>query len=265
MTAEFVYLPALLLIGLGILFIGAFANRASTVVTANEVISSADSLGPAPVDAAPIRTNDTARQSMATAPSPAFLNTVPDQEPPSIAEAPTVSPTTFVPPIMTDTQNPAVITDYEEGEGLIIELPHDLTDDTASAELSTNGQNTEIKVGNQTIAILQGYTNIDGLNAQFVQMPDIDPPKDSATNGTPVDLHQDGFTVQTVALGDDVVTVPDFDITQDQLEIGTGEKLSFVAANAGADTTVLIDGIAVFLLQGVTPADMAHVKVTKAA
>lgn len=76
---------------------------------------------------------------------------------------------------------------------------------------------------------------------------------------------RDTFVVETIEAGDAVVTVTDFNVAEDQLEIGADGTVTYVAANAGADTTVLVDGIAVFLLQGVTPAEMAGATVTNAA
>lgn len=290
---------------------------------------------------------------------------------------------TFVIPLMTSTEDPVVITDYDADERLIVELPDTLIDDAASAELSESGLDTEIKVGDQTIAILQGYTDIDGLDAQFVIAPasggsgvvvaasnaaqilagtpnddeistgagddtvnaqagddvvdatgggnntiNAGAGDDVVTGGTGDDeingslgadmldggagsnildggfgadtltandeaganaadtllggagadtlIGDDGdimtggdwtdtFVVETVEAGDSVVTVTDFNIAEDQLEIGANGTITFVAANNGADTTILVDGIAVFLLQGVTPAQMANATVNNAA
>ena len=290
---------------------------------------------------------------------------------------------TFKLPIETGTEDPVIITDYEDGERLIVELPETLIDDTASAELSKSGLDTEIKVGAQTIAILQGYTNVESVDAQFVLRPAScdagvviaanDAPQtiagsandddittgggddvvnagagddtidasgggdntvnagtgddvvtggdgddvlngslgaDVLTGGAGADVLNGGFgadtltsvdaagtnaadtllggagadvligddgdmmtggaftdtfVVESIEAGDSVVTVTDFDVAEDQLEVRADGALTYVAANDGADTTVLVDGIAVFLLQGVTPAEMADATVTAAA
>lgn len=290
---------------------------------------------------------------------------------------------TFMLPILTGTEDPVIITDYTDSESLIVELPASLVDETASADLSESGLDTEIRVGDQVIAILQGYTNLAGLDAQFVVTPGTEDAgiviaandesqtlagtanDDDITTGAGDDMVNSGagddtidasgggnntinagdgddvvtggagddvingslgadnlnggggsdrlaggfgmdvltandeggtnapdtlfgggaadvligddgdimtggdgldtFVIETIEAGDSVVTVTDFNVAEDQLQIGADGALTFVAANAGADTTVLVDGIAVFLLQSVTPAQMATATVTNAA
>lgn len=165
-------------------------------------------------------------------------------------------------PILTDTDDPVIITDYTDAESLIIEVPDTLIDDTASAELSANERDTEIKVGGQTIAILQGYTNIDALDAQFVLTPSAE---NADLKAEPVDDTTAPVVVEADDTNGSVVTVTDFNLSEDQLEIEADTTLTFRATNAGADTTVLIDGVAVFLLQGITPSQMKNATITEAA
>lgn len=290
---------------------------------------------------------------------------------------------TFTVPILTGTEDPVTITDFTSQERLIVEVLEMPDDESATASLSDDGLNTEIKIADQTIAILAGFTDIDGLDVQFVTPPpessagvvieasdaaqtlagtdnsdeistgagddtvnaaggddaidatgggnntinagigddvvtagdgddvingslgadnldggsgsdiieggfgaDVITANDAAgTNATDTLSGGDGadrlvgddgdtmtggdwrdtFVVDTIEAGDAVVTVTDFNVVEDQLEIGADGTVTYVAANDGADTTVLVDGIAVFLLQGVTPAEMAGATVTNAA
>lgn len=130
---------------------------------------------------------------------------------------------------------PVVITDYEANEPIKIDVPEDLAGQTPTLEAAENGTDSNIVIGDQTVAVLQGVTDLSTVNLD-VAGTNVLGASDSAgqtftgTEGDDVIITGGGDNVVNAGAGDDVVTSR---TGADVIDAGPGDDI--VRAGAGGD------------------------------
>lgn len=150
--------------------------------------------------------------------------------------------------------HPVTIANYVPKEQLVIDLPMTVIrrERAGHAAISENGLDTLIIVGNQPVAILKDFADLDALDLRFVAKTYSD---DIALFERPTqDAAADAAVIEAC---DRLIVVNHFDLDTDKLEIGEGRIFQLEDAHDCSGTVVVVDGEPIFLLPGILPAQMA--------